>query len=173
MKRMHLIAGAVLPWATLGLSSAAMAQQTAPAADDASLTEIVVTAQKRAQNLQDVSATVQALTGEDLAKAGITDVSRLEQMAPGIVFAKGGNDSKIALRGANSNSTFAGNTSIVGVFVDGVYKPRASQQSRAFFDIERLEVLRGPQGTLYGRGWHSHLRCGVSAPVHGHRKRPW
>ena len=140
--------------AALLSAAPAIAQDATPASaseEEGGLAEIVVTAQKRAQNLQDVSATVQALTGEDLAKAGITDVSRLEQMAPGIVFAKGGNDSKIALRGANSNSTFAGNTSIVGVFVDGVYKPRASQQSRAFFDIERLEVLRGPQGTLYGR----------------------
>lgn len=144
---------------TAALGAPALGQDTTteasatgdPAADEGGVPEIVVTAQKREQNLQDVGATVQALSGEDLAKAGINDVSRLEQMAPGIVFAKGGNDSKIALRGANSNSTFADNTSIVGVFVDGVYKSRASQQSRAFFDVERLEVLRGPQGTLYGR----------------------
>lgn len=132
------------------------AQETAPAAtadtvEEGGLTEIVVTAQKRAQNLQDVSATVQALSGDDLAKNGVNDVSRLEQLSPGLVFAKGGNDTKIALRGANSNSTFADNTSIVGFFVDGVFKPRSSQQSRAFFDVQRLEVLRGPQGTLYGR----------------------
>jgi len=118
---------------------------------DSGVAEIVVTAQKREQNLQKVSATVQALNGAALAKAGINDVSRLEQVAPGIVFAKSGNDAKIALRGANSNATFADNTSIVGVFVDGVYKPRASQQTRAFFDVERVEILRGPQGTLYGR----------------------
>ncbi|WP_137752240.1 TonB-dependent receptor [Sphingopyxis sp. L1A2A] len=132
------------------------AQETTPAVtadtvDEGGLTEIVVTAQKREQNLQDVSATVQALSGEDLAKNGVNDVSRLEQLSPGLVFAKGGNDTKIALRGANSNSTFADNTSIVGFFVDGVFKPRSSQQSRAFFDVQRLEVLRGPQGTLYGR----------------------
>jgi len=124
--------------------------QATPAAEEG-LSDIIVTANKREQNLQNVGATVQALTGEQLAKSGINDVSRLEQLAPGIVFAKGGNDAKIALRGANSNSTFADNTSIVGFFVDGVFKPRSSQQSRAFFDVQRLEVLRGPQGTLYGR----------------------
>lgn len=152
-------AGLLALAATLAPSTAAAQTSSQPAdnaaedteGDGTGLAEIVVTAQKRAQNLQDVSATVLALTGEDLAKAGINDVSRLEQLAPGIVFAKGGNDAKIALRGANSNSTFADNTSIVGFFVDGVYKPRSSQQSRAFFDVERLEVLRGPQGTLYGR----------------------
>jgi outer membrane receptor protein involved in Fe transport len=157
-------------FAALATANSAVAQSAAPGsgsptrATEASVTapnagtgsedalpDIVVTANKRAQNLQDVGATVQALTSEDLAKKGINDVSRLEQLAPGLVFAKGGNDAKIALRGANSNSTFADNTSIVGFFVDGVFKPRASQQTRAFFDVERVEVLRGPQGTLYGR----------------------
>ena len=154
-----LWAAGVLTLAALMLASPAAAQAagaaTAPAAadteDKGTVGDIVVTAQKRVQNVQDVSASVQALSGDDLAKAGIQDVSRLEQLAPGMVFAKGGNDAKIALRGANSNSTFADNTSIVGFFVDGVFKPRASQQSRAFFDVQRLEVLRGPQGTLYGR----------------------
>ena len=115
------------------------------------LEEIVVTAQKREENLQKVSISVDAITGEGLQRAGINDVSRLEQLVPGLVFAKSGNDAKLALRGANSNATFADNTSIVGTFVDGVYKPRASQQTRSFFDVERVELLKGPQGTLYGR----------------------
>lgn len=151
-RKMHFWAASAL---ALVAAMPAAAQQAAKAPPEAGasdgLEDIVVTAQKRSQNLQDVSATVQALTGEALAKSGINDVSRLEQLSPGLVFAKGGNDAKIALRGANSNSTFADNTSIVGFFVDGVFKPRSSQQSRAFFDVQRLEVLRGPQGTLYGR----------------------
>ena len=125
--------------------------QVAPTADAGTIEVIVVTAQKREENVQKVGISVQAITAEGLARAGIDDVSRLEQIAPGMVFAKGGNDAKIAVRGANSNSTFADNTSIVGVFVDGIYKPRASQQTRAFFDVERVEILSGPQGTLYGR----------------------
>lgn len=136
--------------ATVWAQAAAPSKAAAESSSEG-LTDIVVTANKREQNLQEVSATVQALTSEDLARYGIKDVSRLEQLAPGLVFAKGGNDAKIALRGANSNATFGDATSIVGVFVDGVYKPRASQQTRAFFDVGRVEVLRGPQGTLYGR----------------------
>ena len=115
------------------------------------LQEIIVTAQKRPENIQAVSLAIQAITASGLAKAGITDVARLDQLTPGLTFANGGNDAKIALRGANSNATFQDNSSVVGVFVDGIYKPRASQQTRSFFDVARVEVLKGPQGTLYGR----------------------
>lgn len=124
---------------------------TAAAVDTGGLEEIIVTAQRRAENVQDVSLGIQAFTAEGLAKAGITDVSRLELITPGLTFARYGPDAKISLRGANSNNTFLDAAPSVGVFVDGVYKPRASQQTRAFFDVARLEVLKGPQGTLYGR----------------------
>lgn len=118
---------------------------------DGGLEDIIVTAQKRAENIQSVSFSIQAVTAAGLARAGITDVARIDQITPGLTFANGGNDAKIALRGANSNATFQDNSSVVGVFVDGVYKPRASQQTRSFFDVSRVEVLKGPQGTLYGR----------------------
>lgn len=119
--------------------------------EDGGLEDIVVTAQRRAENIQDVSIAIQAITAEGLARSGITDVTRVELITPGVTFARYGADSKISLRGANSNNTFLDAAPSVGVFVDGVYRPRASQQTRAFFDVERLEVLKGPQGTLYGR----------------------
>ncbi|MEO5732193.1 MAG: TonB-dependent receptor [Rubrivivax sp.] len=132
------------------IATPAYAQQaTAPV--EITVQEVIVTALKRKQDIQKVGASVQALTADALAEAGIDDVTRLEQISPGLVFAKSGNDAKLAIRGANSNATFADNTSIVGVFVDGVYRPRASQQTRSFFDVERVEILKGPQGTLYGR----------------------
>ena len=63
---------------------------------------------------------------------GIDDVSRLELLVPGLNYAFAGNDAKFNVRGANSTNTFGDNSSIVGAFVDGVYKARASQQTRAF-----------------------------------------
>ncbi|NIB40643.1 TonB-dependent receptor [Pseudomaricurvus alkylphenolicus] len=120
-------------------------------ADTWALEEIIVTAQKRQEGLQDIGQSVQAITAEGMDKAGLTDISRLELIGAGISYGTYGNDAKIAIRGTNSNNTYGDNASVVGLFVDGVYKPRASQQTRAFYDVERLEVLKGPQGTLYGR----------------------
>lgn len=117
----------------------------------AQIEEIFVTAEKRVESVRDVSLSVVALSSDSLRNAGINDVSRVEQLVSGVNFAFIGNDAKFNVRGANSNNTFSDNSSIVGAFVDGVYRPRASQQTRAFFDVDRLEFLKGPQGTLYGR----------------------
>ncbi len=122
----------------------------APAVE-AQIEEIVVTAQKREESIQDVSISVTAFSEEMLRLGGIDDVSRLELLVPGLNYAFAGNDAKFNVRGANSTNTFGDNSSIVGAFVDGVYKARASQQTRAFFDVRGVEFLRGPQGTLYGR----------------------
>ena len=118
---------------------------------NAQIEEIVVTAEKREESLQDVSISVSAFNEAALEFGGIDDVSRLELLVPGLNYAFAGNDAKFNVRGANSTNTFGDNSSIVGAFVDGVYKARASQQTRAFFDVRSVEFLRGPQGTLYGR----------------------
>ena len=119
-----------------------------PATASAQVDTIIVTAEKKAENVQDVSLSIQAFDEDGLNKAGINDVSRLEFLVSGVNFAFVGNDAKFNVRGANSTQTFADNSSIVGAFVDGVYKARASQQTRSFFDVERVEFLKGPQGTL-------------------------
>ena len=135
--------------ATLSLASAQDAVEIADA--EKKLGVITVTAEKKSESTQDVGQSVQAFDEEGLARAGVTDVSRLDQIVSGVNFAFVGNDAKFNVRGANSTNTFGDVASIVGTFVDGVYQPRASMQSRAFFDVQRLEFLKGPQGTLYGR----------------------
>lgn len=134
----------------LGAIAAGAAMLSAGIAN-AQIEEVIVTAQKRAENIQDIGLSVTGLDSEALDKGGIRDVTRVSLLVPGVDFAFIGNDAKFNVRGANSNNTFGDNASIVGVFTDGVYKPRASQQTRQFFDVERVEFLRGPQGTLYGR----------------------
>ena len=144
----------LLAAALVALPAAAQVERDINETDESSeyqLDEIIVTATKRSENLQDVGGSVFALDAEGLARAGLEDISRIELIGAGITYGFIGNDAKIAIRGANSNNTFGDNSSIAGLFVDGVYKPRASQQTRAFFDVERLEALKGPQGTLYGR----------------------
>ncbi|MEM6641188.1 MAG: TonB-dependent receptor, partial [Pseudomonadota bacterium] len=117
----------------------------------AQIEEVTVTAERREESLRDVSVSVTALDEELLQLGGISDVSRLELLVPGLNYAFVGNDAKFNVRGANSSNTFGDNSSIVGAFVDGIYKARASQQTRGFFDVRNVEFLRGPQGTLYGR----------------------
>lgn len=112
--------------------------------------EIVVTAQKREQSLQDVSVSVTAVSGDMLVDNGINDVSRLDVMVPGLVFQQSGNDVRFSMRGAVTAQVEANDVS-VAFYTDGLYRPRHAQALAGFIDLERVEVLRGPQGALFGR----------------------
>ena len=141
--------------AMLALSSGAAMAQTAPgpAPDNTAIAEIVVTAQKRAENLQDVPVSVTALTADTLASRGVTNVLGLNNMAPGMRISA--NDAaanpKIYIRGVGLSDFNPNASSGVGVYVDGVYIGSPLAQMAGFFDLAQVEVLRGPQGTLYGR----------------------
>jgi iron complex outermembrane receptor protein len=118
----------------------------------ASQDEIVVTARKRAETLQDVPLSVSAVTDADLERRNTQDVNGLFAEVPGLFSAPGSvnNSSDFAyltMRGVGFN---AGLEPAVGVFLDGMYVPQLGFDS-AFLDLERVEVLRGPQGTLFGR----------------------
>jgi iron complex outermembrane receptor protein len=140
--------------AMLALSAGLASAQTAASADsDTAIAEIVVTAQKRAENLQDVPVSVTALTSDTLAARGVNNVLALNNMAPGLRISA--NDAaanpKIYIRGVGLSDFNPNASSGVGVYVDGVYIGSPLAQMAGFFDLAQVEVLRGPQGTLYGR----------------------
>ena len=133
------------------LSGASHARQVGAGTASAALEEVIVTATKREKAAQDVGKSINVFGSEALDRAGVDDVSRLALITPGLAFAQRGNDFKLTLRGANSENTDRAEPVPIGVFVDGVYRVRAAQGGNAFLDVASVEVLKGPQGTLFGR----------------------
>tara|TARA_R110002110_G_scaffold413729_1_gene641608 strand:- start:98738 stop:101185 length:2448 start_codon:yes stop_codon:yes gene_type:complete len=115
------------------------------------LEEIVVTASRRSENLQDVGATVTAFTTEAMAMRSIENLTDIDMFTPGLNVANYQTETSFFIRGIGTPAIIAGNDNSVATYVDGVFLSRAAAIGPAFFDVERLEVLRGPQGTLYGR----------------------
>jgi iron complex outermembrane receptor protein len=115
------------------------------------LEEITVTAQKRAENLQDVPIAVSAFDKDALTDRGFESVSDLSQMVPSLQVGNFGPVAFVAMRGIGMENTTAGGDPGVALHVDGVYIGRPVGTLFNAFDMERVEVLRGPQGTLYGR----------------------
>lgn len=114
---------------------------------------ITVTTQKRVQNLQEVSAAVTAVTGDTLEKESIQDIYDLQANVPGLrVFqSQTATNSTFSIRGVGTSAQNFGLESSVGLYVDGVYRARQNSMINNYVDIEAVEVLRGPQGTLFGK----------------------
>lgn len=120
--------------------------------ESAELEEVIVTAQRKAESLQDVPIAISALSEEIIEKTGTHDLAGIALQVPGLTFsAFSPGQNIVSLRGASSNDDGAGTDSSVAVFVDDVYLGRISNINPEMFDLERVEVLRGPQGTLYGK----------------------
>ena len=139
-------------WGLVGVGAAvAQTAPAAPAADSGELSTVTVTATRRIEDQQKVSTSVTALSAEKLAERNIYDISQFEGLTPGFTFGRSGSDARPAMRGVRTEAVQANADTPVGFFIDGIYKSRPSQALASFVDLERVEVQRGPQGTLFGR----------------------
>lgn len=114
------------------------------------LEEVIVTSQKIAESLQDVPISVAAITGEKLAAAGIENLEDLTAYVPNIHFTESGFSTQVRIRGIGSDNS-QGFEQSVGMYIDGVYYGRAQLFRTPMMDMQRVEVLRGPQSTLFGK----------------------
>ena len=136
----------------LAVASPAFAQE---AAEEGGLDEIVVTAQKREQNLQDVPIAISAIGSEKLERLNVRDTRDLSGLAPNVTIVQGTTSNSaavISIRGITSPASESfGLDQANALYVDGIYIARSGASALDVMDIERVEVLRGPQGTLFGR----------------------
>jgi iron complex outermembrane recepter protein len=142
------MAGVLALWPISGT-----AQSPAASADD-SLFEVVVTARKREENLQEVPIAIDVVGAERLAEGAIRRLTDLEYSVPGLSLGAQGTSfdgNRIGIRGVSSIRGFTGDQATVAVHLDGVYLPQSGQAVGRMFDMARVEVLKGPQGSLYGR----------------------
>ena len=147
-----LAIAALLPSSAYAQASPAPA--STPATTDVAATgiaDIVVTAERREQSVQRSSLAIEVFSGEALANAGVTQARDLNKLSPGVVIGQGGSATQIYVRGVGDFTSTPITNPAVAVNVDGVYVARSQSIEGNFFDLERVEVLKGPQGTLYGR----------------------
>ncbi|MDB5707396.1 MAG: TonB-dependent receptor [Sphingomonas bacterium] len=129
------------------------ASDTAAAATDESGGDIIVTATRRAERLSDVPIAVSAVSQQALQNSGATDIRALAQLAPSLLVSSTGSEANASarIRGIGTVGDNPGLESSVAVFIDGVYRSRTGSGLNDIGEVDRIEVLRGPQGTLFGR----------------------
>jgi iron complex outermembrane receptor protein len=120
-------------------------------ADDGTLAEIVITAERREETLQKSSVALQVVSQAELQNAGVVQMRDLTTVVPGLQIANGGAATQIYIRGVGDFGSTPITNPAVATNLDGVYIARPQGVEGNFFDIARVEVLKGPQGTLYGR----------------------
>jgi len=147
MNRVHLVT-------ITAFASAFMAPQITSAQQSALLEEVIVTAQKREQSINDVGISITARTGEQLRAAGVRESKDILRVAPGVLLdsvSSGSLASNLTIRGIAQSDFSPTQESPNSIYIDEVYLASSSAAAFPLYDIERVEVLRGPQGTLFGR----------------------
>jgi len=152
MGKQRLLMGAAGFATAISMSATPALAQNETAAEDDDV--IIVTATRRAQDVQDVPIAVTAVSPKQLENAGVVDVRDIAQVAPSFSTNSAQSSTRtptFQIRGVGTAGNNLGFESAVGVFIDGAYQSRPGIALSEFVDVERLEVLRGPQGTLFGR----------------------
>ncbi|MDH3410829.1 MAG: TonB-dependent receptor plug domain-containing protein, partial [Gammaproteobacteria bacterium] len=125
---------------------------TAVNAQERAIEEVIVTATKRAESVQDIPLSVNAFSGAQLEEAGVKDIRDIAAQTPGLsIKSRGETEGSVFIRGIGSAAPGIGADPAVGIYIDGLYAARGTNATAAFFDVERVEVVKGPQGTLFGR----------------------
>jgi len=148
MKSFKLLSACLLASSAMTMPEIAIAQSNT--FED----EVIVTATRRAESIQDVPIAVTAILPEDLEKQGVVNVQNLASVSPSFASSNAQQASGsvvLRIRGVGTTSNNIGFESAVGIFVDGAYQSRPGIALGEFVDVERVEVLRGPQGTLFGK----------------------
>jgi iron complex outermembrane receptor protein len=145
-----VLAGLTVPGAAWAQDQSNTAETTADE-ENTGLGEIVVTAQRREESLQRAAVAVTAVTGDDLIKSGITETANLGRLVPSLVVQPTGGTTSFFLRGVGTNSQNSFAENAIAFNFNGIYVGRPTAPAGVFYDLERVEVVKGPQGTLYGR----------------------
>jgi iron complex outermembrane recepter protein len=135
----------------LAQADAASTASNDQAINESGVGDIIVTANKRSENLQKVPISISAFDGKTLAKLGISNTNDLPQITPGLNQSRSIVGVNAYLRGVGQNSAGYTTELPVATYIDGLYLPNAAAAAFSFNNVERIEVLKGPQGTLYGR----------------------
>ncbi|WP_404478418.1 TonB-dependent receptor [Novosphingobium sp. BL-52-GroH] len=156
--RDRILTSSAVVWALMGASAAQAADgqsgsTSVEAQDDGSVAagEIIVTAQRRSESLQKASLSIAAVSGDTLATRGVVDSQSLNGVVPGLKITYTGAQVQVFIRGVGDPAANPYTQASVSLNLDGVYTARSTAFGPLFFDVARVEVLRGPQGTLYGR----------------------
>jgi iron complex outermembrane receptor protein len=147
MRKEHLLGAASLLSLVLA-ASAAIADESKPASG---IEEVTVTAERRESDLQKTPISITALDADTLDRANVQDLGDVAKLAPGLAFNQTSNFTQLSIRGIGLSQYNLGGEPGVAVYVDGVYLARPFALDSVLDDLARVEVLRGPQGTLYGR----------------------
>ena len=125
--------------------------QTQSSSDSGALVEIVVTAERRTESLEKAPLTVQVVSADALTRTGVTEPDQLTSALPGVQIGTSGPATSVYIRGVGGFQATASGSPAVPYYIDGVYVARTQSVVSELYDIDRVEVLKGPQGTLYGR----------------------